>query len=78
MAAYRPVAWLLALLLLAAVTAQADEKCERLKASLTYAQKDAPRDLSDVVRSSLPVPHLLLAVLTTVLFTNLPLRCLIH
>lgn len=31
-------------------SAEASKSCERLKATLTYTQEDAPRDLSSVVR----------------------------
>ena len=42
----------LSLWLLAAVPSSqaAQQQCERLKASLTYTQEEAPRDLSGVVR----------------------------
>lgn len=39
----------LSLALLWATAAAAEESCERLKASLTYTQEAAPRDLSSVV-----------------------------
>jgi hypothetical protein len=35
------------------VFVQATNSCERLKATLTYTQEDAPRDLSTVVRKKL-------------------------
>ena len=39
------------LLLLLTTTAQGEQQCERLKASLSYTQEKAPRDLSGVVRT---------------------------
>jgi len=34
----------------------AESQCERLKASLTYTQEEAPRDLSGVVRCLFRIP----------------------
>lgn len=41
---------LLVVLSILTVTSNAIEPCERLQSSLLYEQKDAPRDLSGVVR----------------------------
>jgi hypothetical protein len=38
-------------LLLASAALANDQQCERLKATLTYTQEEAPRDLSGLVRS---------------------------
>jgi hypothetical protein len=40
-----------AALLLASTALANDHQCERLKATLTYTQEEAPRDLSGLVRS---------------------------
>lgn len=42
------ISLLLCLMLL--VSSDATQQCERLKATLTYTQEEAPRDLSVVVR----------------------------
>jgi hypothetical protein len=40
------------ILLVCLGSVKASKSCERLKATLTYTQEDAPRDLSSVVRIS--------------------------